>query len=223
MVARLARLVAPEMPHHIVQRGNRRQQVFFDNEDKINYLKILEEKVKKYAVKVWAYCLMDNHVHVILVPQKKTDLTKAIGETHKEYTRMINFRYGWRGYLWEGRFKSFILDEKYLYAAVRYVERNPVRAGIVETAGDYQWSSARSHIRKRLDNLLSDFYLLNEIADWEQYLVEDDQVGDLKLFRRHGATGRPLGDPRFLIGLAIKYGWELTPKKPGPKAKASLN
>ena len=94
MVARLARLVAPEMPHHVVQRGNRRQQVFFDNEDKINYLKILEEKVKKYAVKVWAYCLMDNHVHVILVPQKQTDLAKAIGETHKEYTRMINFRYG---------------------------------------------------------------------------------------------------------------------------------
>ncbi|MFA5088687.1 MAG: transposase [Candidatus Omnitrophota bacterium] len=207
------------MPHHIVQRGNRRQKVFFEREDREFFLQLLEEKAKKYSMEVWAYCLMDNHVHLVVVPRQEETLALAIGETHKEYTRRINFRENWRGYLWEGRFKSFIVDEKYLYSAIRYVERNPVRAKMVSKAEDYEWSSARLHVIKRLNNLLSDFYLLDEVSDWSEYLQETDCEDELKLFRRHGESGRPMGDPERLIKLAIKYGWELMPKKPGPKPR----
>ena len=162
---------------------------------------------------------MDNHVHLIVVPYEEKSLAQAIGETHKEYTRMINFREGWRGYLWDGRFKSFVLDERYLYAAVRYVERNPVRARIVNKAEDYEWSSARSHVEGSVRGLLSDFYLMGEIEDWRGYLEEAEQEEELTLLRRHGETGCPLGDPARLMKLAFKYGWDLMPKKRGPKPR----
>ena len=219
MAARQARLVAGGTPHHVIQKGNRRQKVFFEKKDREHYLLLLEEKARKYKVEVWAYCLMDNHVHLVVVPGEEKALALAIGETHKEYTRMVNFRERWRGYLWEGRFKSFIVDEKYLYAAVRYVERNPVRARIVQMAEDYQWSSARMHVEKRLNSLLSSFYLLDEIENWSWYLKDEDREEDLRLFRRHGESGRPLGDPGRLMKLAVKYGWDIMPKKPGPKPK----
>jgi putative transposase len=219
MAARLARVVVPDMPHHVIQRGNRRQRVFFCDDDRRAYLQMLEERTKKYFVEVWAYCLMDNHVHLIVVPKNEKDLALAIGETHKEYTRRINFRGKWRGYLWEGRFKSFVVDEKYLFAAVRYVERNPVRANLVRQAWDYDWSSAKNHMAKDKTDLLAHFYLLNEIDDWEEYLTEKDGEEDLKLFRRHGESGRPMGDPERLMKLAIRYGWEMMPKKRGPKPK----
>jgi len=174
-MARMGRIVAPLMPHHVVQRGNRRQEVFFGEEDRTVYLRILQEQSQKNQVKIWAYCLMSNHVHLIAVPEGESGLAKAIGETHKRYTRKVNFREGWRGYLWEGRFKSFVLDEKYVYAAVRYVERNPVRVKIVQRAEDYRWSSALAHVQRRKDPLLSDFYLMEEIEDWSEYLREEEE------------------------------------------------
>ncbi|MFH1640971.1 MAG: transposase [Candidatus Omnitrophota bacterium] len=194
----MARIVVPDMPHHIVQRGNRRQDVFFKDEDRHAYLRLLSEKIQKYGVKLWAYCLMSNHIHLIAVPTKKESLAKAIGETHKKYTRMINFREGWRGYLWEGRFKSFLLDEKYVYAAIRYVERNPVRIKIVKRAEDYPWSSAIAHVKRVNGAVLSDFYLLDEIIDWSDYLRAEDKEEVLRIFRRHGSVGKPIGDPKFI-------------------------
>jgi putative transposase len=218
-MARLARIVAEGMPHHIVQRGNRRQQVFFSDADKQEYLKLLKESAEKHKVNVWSYCLMDNHVHLIVVPNHTKDLASCMGWVHKQYTRMINFREGWRGYLWQGRFSSFVLDERHLYAAVRYVERNPVRAKLVRSAHDYPFSSARARVKGYRDDLLSDFYLIEQIKDWEGYLSGTDIDGDLKLLRRHGATGRPLGSKEFLEKLAKKLGIEVEPKKPGPKSK----
>jgi len=132
---RIARVVAVGEPHHVIQRGNRRQIVFFHDGDKQAYLKILKLHSRLFEFQVWAYCLMDNHVHLIIVPEKEDSLVKGIGEIHKLYTRMVNFREGWRGYLWQGRFKSVPLGEHYLYAAVRYVERNPVRAGNCSKSG----------------------------------------------------------------------------------------
>lgn len=217
-MARLARVVALDMPHHIVQRGNRRQNVFFREEDKQIYLDLLTEESKSSLLSIWAYCLMDNHVHLIAVPRVNNGLAKGIGTTHRRYTRMINFREGWRGYLWQGRFSSFPLDERYLYTAVRYVERNPVRAGLVKSAEDYPWSSASSHIKKRETSLLTNFFLLEEIKDWREYLSQEEKEEDLKLFRRHGQTGRPLGDRGFIDDLAKKLGIALHKKKPGPKS-----
>ncbi|MCR4336513.1 MAG: transposase [Candidatus Omnitrophica bacterium] len=205
------------MPHHVVQRGNRRQQVFFRDQDKQKYLEILKKQKDEHGLKIWSYCLMNNHVHLIVVPEKKESLALGIGETHKRYTRMINFREEWRGYLWEGRFKSFVLDEKYLYAAVKYVERNPVRAGIVKKAEEYAWSSARFRVSGEGNEILSDYYLLDEVKDWRVYLQQEDEDKNLSLIRRHGATGRPWGSSEFMDRLARKFGVDLRPKKPGPK------
>lgn len=180
---RTSRIVVPGVPHHVIQRGNRKQTVFFQDQDRLYYLRMLKEHSRMYGLKIWSYCLMDNHVHLIAVPQDK-DGFRAIAETHRRYTYMINTREGWRGYLWQGRFKSYPMDEHYLFAAVRYVERNPVRANLVGNAEAYRWSSAKSRILDIKDDLLDDFFLLNEIGDWRVYLASSDKSEDLDLLRR---------------------------------------
>ena len=134
-MARLARLVIPGLPHHITQRGNRRQQTFFNEADYAAYLELMSEWCRDQGVEIWTYCLMPNHTHIIAVPSTEDGLRWAIGEAHRRYTRRINFREKWRGYLWQGRFASFVMDEPYLLAAARYIELNPVRAGLVAKAG----------------------------------------------------------------------------------------
>jgi len=215
----MARIVVPNIPHHITQRGNRSQKVFFGDKDKLCYIKLLHEHAQKAGLAFWAYCLMDNHVHLIAIPEQADSLAKGIGDTHKHYTRMINFRENWRGYLWQGRFSSFPLDEKYLYAAVRYVERNPVRAGIVKRAEDYEFSSAKAHIYKEKDILLEDNFMTGEIKDWKTYLTEGDDEQDRKLFHKHARVGRPLGEEKFIKKLEGITGRILRPMKPGPKER----
>src|SRR3990170_2916131 len=127
-MARIARIVAANIPHHITQRGNRRQKTFFQGQDYRLYLNLMAEWCSHHNVAVWAYCLMPNHVHLIAVPKAEDGLRRAIGEAHRRYTRYVNFREGWRGHLWQGRFASFVMDESYFLTAVRYVELNPVRA-----------------------------------------------------------------------------------------------
>ena len=142
-MARLARLVIPGMPHHVTQRGNRRQETFFNEGDYAAYLELMVEWCREEGVEVWGYCLMPNHTHLIAVPASEQSLRRAIGEAHRRYTRRINFREKWRGYLWQGRFASFVMDEPYLLAAARYVELNPLRARLVGSAAEWPWSSAR--------------------------------------------------------------------------------
>lgn len=216
-MARLARVVVPELPHHVIHRGNRRQNVFFRDEDKESYLSILRLQARLFDLEVWSYCLMDNHVHLIVVPKDQESLSQAIAETHKLYTRMINFRERWRGSLWEGRFKSMVMDERYVYAAVRYVERNPVRANIVKRAEGYLWSSARFRVNKQENPLLSDFYLLEEISDWSKYLQEEEDKEQLGKMRLQSLSGRPLGDTNFLRNLEQRLGRTLIRRKPGPQ------
>lgn len=218
-MSRIARVVVPGSPHHVIQRGNRRQKVFFSDEDKSQYLLMMMREAKKESVSFLAYCLMDNHVHLIVVPETKAGMARAIGESHRKFTRMINFREGWRGYLWQGRFSSFPLDSQHLYHAVRYVERNPVRAGIVRRAEDYKWSSARAHVERKKDPMLIDFSLTEEIKDWSMYLREQDEEEKLLKFRKHIETGRPLGDKNFIRKLEGLLGRILHKQKPGPKTK----
>lgn len=215
---RIARVVAPGIPHHVVQRGVRRMQVFFRESDKADYLRILKYQAQRFGVEIWAYCLMSNHVHMIVVPNASDSLAKAIGQTHQQYTRMVNSREGWTGYLWEGRFRSYVLDESYLYAAVRYVEQNPVKAGLVERAEDYPWSSARAHAHKMLNPVLSDFFQTAEISNWSEFLqiTSDDQD---QAFKRHLQTGRPLGDGGFVNRLEATLRRMLRKGKSGPRKK----
>lgn len=214
---RIARLVVPGYPHHIVQRGNRRQDVFFSDKDKIAYIDYLHTYAKEAGISFWGYCLMDNHVHLIAVPEKEESLALGIGEAHKRYTCMINSREKWQGHLWQGRFMSYVLDEKHLYAALRYVERNPVRAKIVNRAENYRWSSARTHVQKGKDKLLSDHFLISEIKDWSVYLSQEDKQKDVDILQKHSNTGRPLGGIEFIEKIEKLLGRDLKKKKPGPK------
>jgi len=135
---RIPRVIAPGIPHHITQRGNRRMQTFISNEDYSTYIDLMAEWCRKLRVEVWAYCLMPNHIHMIAVPETEDGLRRAIGEAHRRYTRGINFREGWRGHLWQGRFASFPMDETYLLATARYIELNPVRARLVPNPFSYR-------------------------------------------------------------------------------------
>ena len=160
---------------------------------------------------------MNNHVHLIAVPEKEKSLALGIGEAHRRYTRMINFREKWKGHLWQGRFISYVLDEKHAYVALRYVERNPVRAKIVSRAEDYRWSSAKAHLQKRKDKLLSDNFLTSEIKDWSAYLSEEDKQENINILQKHSNTGRPLGGIKFIEKIEKLLGRDLKKKKPGPR------
>ncbi len=216
-MARIARVVAVNVPHHVVQRGNRRQPVFFSTADYRAYLQLMSVWCAEERVEVWAYCLMPNHVHLIAVPARELGLARAIGEAHRRYTVRVNQRENWRGYLWQGRFSSYPLDEQYLLTAVRYVELNPVRAGLVERAWRYPWSSAGAHMRRKDDMLVRVKPMLERIADWRGYLASEPDSTDMEILRSHMRTGRPLGSPRFVKRLETRLGRELAPGKRGPK------
>jgi putative transposase len=160
---------------------------------------------------------MPNHVHLIAVPQTADGLRRAIGEVHRRYTRMVNFREGWRGHLWQGRFASFVLDEPYMLTAARYVELNPVRAGLINAPSRYRWSSAAAHVRGRDDALVKVAPLLREVTNWRGFLARVLREEEIKILRSHEHTGRPLGEEAFLATLEEDLGRILRRQKPGPK------
>ena len=213
---RIARVIAPGCPHHITQRGNRRQETFFCVEDYSAYKRVMSEWCARHGVAIWAYCLMPNHVHLIAVPESEDGLRQAIGEAHRRYTRMINFREAWRGHLWQGRFASFPMDERHLLAAARYVELNPVRAGIAARPEDYRWSSASAHMSGQDDELVKASPLIEMVGDWEEFLSGGLDDHDAEILRRHERTGRPLGDEGFVGRLERTLERVLRRKKPGP-------
>jgi putative transposase len=153
------------------------------------------------------------------VPQSEDALARAIGEAHRRYTRRINFRQKWRGYLWQGRFASFVMDEPYLLAAARYVELNPVRAGLVADAADWRWSSARAHLSGRDDRLVRVAPMLAMIADWRAFLNSAMPEEELRDLREHGRTGHPLGSATFVERLERTIGRILRPGTPGRPSK----
>lgn len=220
-MARLARVVAPGVPHHVTQRGNRRQQVFFSEADYAAYKALLAEGCRAAKVEVLAWCLMPNHVHLVLVPKDEDGLRAALGEAHRRYTRHVNLREDWRGYLWQGRFSSVPMDEDHLMASLRYVELNPVRAKLVQRARDWRWSSARAHLTGRGDGLTAMASLPRRVSDWAAFLGEDLDGAMLKAIRSGERTGRPLGDGRFVKRLETRLGRTLARMKPGPKPRDS--
>ncbi len=201
---RTARLVAPGLPHHVTQRGNRRQPTFFSDHDYIAYRDLLADRCAAHAVEVLAWCLMPNHVHLILVPATKTALGAALMETHRRYTVRINRREGWTGFLWQGRFSSAAMDEAHLAAAARYVDLNPVRARLVGQPDDWPWSSARAHLERRPDGLTAIAGLLDRYPDWRDFLGMDLSEPDLAAIRDAERTGRPLGPRDFIARLEMQ-------------------
>ena len=222
-MARLARVVVPNAPHHIPQRGNRRLKTFFDDADYELYLELMAESCAHENVTCLAYCLMPNHVHLVLTPPSQDALTRAIANAHRRYTRHINFAKGWTGYLWQGRFGSFPMDEPHLLSAVRYVEQNPVRARLVRRAQDWRWSSARAHLARADDRLVRVRMMLDLVPEWRAYLADGLDRPAINEIERHLSTGRPLGGDAFLARIEKKLKRALRPQKRGPKPKRSGN
>lgn len=203
----------------MTQRGNRRQQTFFTDDDYQFYLDLVHEWCRDYAVDIWGYCLMPNHVHLIVVPENEESLALAIGKAHLRYSRRINFREGWRGHLWQGRFASYVMDEHYLLCCIRYIERNPVRAKLAVHPAEWRWSSARAHIDGATDGIVNVDPLLDLVdTDWGAFLDQEASSGDAVALRRHERTGRPLGGPAFVDMVESQLGRCLRRNKPGPKA-----
>jgi putative transposase len=229
-MARLARIVVPHAPHHITQRGNRRLPIFFGDDDRAAYVQLLAEGCVATGTRCLAWCLMDNHVHLILVPESGDGVRSALGEAHRRYTRRINFREGWRGYLFQGRFASYPMDDAHLIAAVRYVENNPVAARMVERAEEWRWSSARSHVAgKRVagDRLTDVAALGAHVRNWRALLRYGAELGDaradgeklVEAIEARLRTGRPLAAEQWVIAQEQALGRTLRPLKRGPKLK----
>lgn len=216
-MARIARIIAASIPHHVTQRGNRRMTTFFRDEDYQAYISLMAEWCRNCGIEVWAYCLMPNHVHLIAVPESADALRRGIGEAHRRYSRLINFREKWKGHLWQGRFASFPMDETYLLGTARYVEMNPVTASLVTDAASWPWSSARAHLAGADDELVKVKPLLELTGDWKLFLTGKTTEEELNEIRKHERTGRPLGTESFIEHLESILERALKPAKPGPK------
>jgi REP-associated tyrosine transposase len=214
---RMARIVAPLHPHHVTQRGNRRQKTFFGAYDYRRYLTLLKQASVKSACSVWAYCLMPNHVHLVLVPEHVDSLAKLFREAHLKYTLHINSREGWRGHLWQERFHSYVMDEKHLFATVRYIELNPVRAGLCETPQDWPWSSVHAHLERNDDGLVEVAPMLMRVGNWEEYLLHENDKQILKNIRSCSRTGRPGGDDEFVGRIEDITGRNIRKRRSGRK------
>jgi REP-associated tyrosine transposase len=199
---RLARTVFAGLPHHVTQRGNRREDVFFADEDRRTYLDWLRAYCDEHRVEILAYCLMTNHVHLVVVPDSDDGLQRALKPLHMRYAQRINRGRGWHGHLWQGRFFSSSLDEAYLWAALRYVERNPVRARMVRRAENYVWSSAAAHCGRCTDPALTQAATWRErlaaVDDWSAWLAEGDEAEELAVLRRNADKGLPCGSETFI-------------------------
>jgi putative transposase len=195
---RIARVVVPGYPHHVTQRGVRSMAIFANDGERGAYLEFMDSQCRRFGVEALAWCLMSNHVHLIVVPREERSLALGVGEAHRRYTQMKNAAVKVRGYLFQGRFNSCVLDEKHLLAAARYVELNPVRAGIVERPEEYAWSSVSFHLGKvKTDPLVSDRKLLGLVADWSEFLREQDDESE-ETVRRATRTGQPAGSKGFV-------------------------
>ena len=178
-MGRIARVVLPSIPHHVTQRGVRSMPLFFSGKDRITYLHLLAEQGKRHGLAFLAWCLMTNHVHLIAMPNETASLARGIGEAHRRYARMVDFREGVRGHLFQERFFSCPLDERRLLAAVAYILRNPVRAGLVRRVADYRWSSARW-----LAGLVKTDPLVRNLG----FLSDSVQIGDITPISRSFAS-----------------------------------
>ncbi len=216
-MARMARLVVPGFPHHITQRGNGRQKVFFSDEDYVLFRELLAQNCRAAGVACWAYCLMPNHIHAILVPSDEDSLRAVLAPTHRRYAGIINARRKRTGHFWQGRYGAAVMDEPHLLAAFCYILRNPVTAKLTSTLEDWPWSSARVYLRGTRDGLTTPGPMRERYPKLKTLLREGcDGENDRKV-RDDETIGRPHGDARFIASLERKTGRRLSPGKRGPK------
>jgi putative transposase len=221
-MARPPRVVIPGHPHHVTQRGNYRQKVFFNEQDRRLYLDWLRRYSRHYGVAVHAFCLMNNHVHLIVTPHDQSGLARLMQRLHSEYARATHLRLCRVGHLWQARYGSVAMDEKHLWAAMVYVEQNPLRAGLVQAAEDWKWSSARAH----LAGVCGDDQGWLDFVDWRKRFDADSWKRMLELgltdglmierLRQATRDGHPLGSEDFLERLEHESGRSL--RRPSAQA-----
>ncbi len=222
-MSRPSRIVIPGCPHHITQRGNNRQEVFFIEEDRTFYLETLREQCERFSLAIQAYCLMDDHVHLVATPAREESLAKAVGRTNLYYTRYINRLHGRSGHLWQDRFFSCPLGKEYFRPAVAYMERNPVRARLVRSAWLYPWSSGSAHVKGVDPTGLLDLAAwrrgVGKDTDWRAVLRKAQDPEMMDRLRRWTSRGRPLGSDRFVAKLERALGRRLRPNPVGRPRK----
>jgi len=219
-MARLARVVATGVPHHVTQRGSARRLIFDGDADRLVYLKLLAAECRLQKLSLLGFCQMPNHVHLILVPPREEALALALRGVHGRYAAYLNARQSATGHVWQGRFYSCPLDGNHLWAALRYTERNPVRAGLVTEAERYRWSSAAVHCGWAGSNVPVDIDLAPwcscwNIATWREFLDEACADEEVDALRRSTHTGRPLGSADFVSELERRLQRPLRARKGG--------
>ena len=223
-MSRIARIIYPGYPHHIVQRGNNKQCVFRDSQDKQFYLSLLKKYSFQCGCKTHAYCLMPNHIHLLLVPTQEISLAKTMQKLSLTYTQYINKKYNRSGRLWESRYYSSLIDkESYLWSVCIYIEQNPLRAGITNDATKYMWSSAKINCGLIQSNFVEPIwkeYL--DKNDYQRLLSECLQKTKTKKIRVTLSKSIPLGSEEFLYKMVDKFGEAIIPKPRGnPHRKKS--
>ena len=219
---RLPRLVLPGFPHHLTQRGNRRQNVFFEDPDQQYFWDLLSRYSTLHGVEIWSYCLMRNHFHLVALPHSRSGLSSCLHDLDGRYAQYVNRKYELNGHLWQDRFFGCVLDSTHLWNAIRYVEQNPVRAGLVKLAEDYRWSSAAARCGLRADRVLTPgFPPPGLIPDWSQWLKLELEAHNLEGLREATLRGLPCGSETFLCQLEEMLGTRLRPRKPGPRPAPS--
>ncbi|MCE5230417.1 transposase [bacterium] len=229
-MSRIARAVIVDVPYHVTHRGIRESDVFYTDHDRRHYLDDLANRASDRGLDIWGWCLMTNHVHLVVVPRKRDALASVIGHVHQRHAMRINKAHEWRGHLWADRFYSTPLDEAHLWAAIKYVELNPVRAGLARYAEEWLWSSARAHCGLKpatgstaLPAVGSPFGgthphpLHGRPISWSDWLRLGLEAEALDRLRRATMTGRPCGSAEFACGLEAQLGRNLTPQRRGRK------
>jgi putative transposase len=222
-MARLARIALVNVPYHVTQRGNARQFILATDEERVVYLELLRKYVQLYELQLLGYCLMSSHVHLVVIPQEADSMAQALKQTHGRYATYWNATHRSSGHVWQGRFYSCPLDDDHLWIALRYSERNPVRAGLAQNAQSWLWSSAPAHCGDTLDASLNvDLWNKRWSAEtWREYLMAGETDEDLAAIRRSTHTGRPLGDNDFLHVLEQATQRKLAPQIGGRHAGAT--
>ena len=225
-MARLARVLSTDTPHHVTQRGNARQLVFESDADRLVYLDLLRTNCQIQRLSLAGYCLMSNHVHLIVVPQQPESLPLALKHTHGRYAAYFNARHVSSGHVWQGRYYSCPLDTPHFCAALRYTELNPVRAGMVEDPVDYPWSSAAAHCGCGAPDPWLEMKPFSDAWDpalWREYLSQAGAVEEADAIRKSTHSGRPLGTPDFVAQLEKALRRRLAPLKGGRPPKEQLD
>jgi putative transposase len=220
-MARQARIVLSNTPHHITQRGNRGEPVFFEKSDYRSYLDIVTEQCARFDIKLLSYCLLPNQVHLIAAPQDADMLGRAIGESHRRYSCLINNRHNWRGHLFQDRFFSYAMDEHTTLRAARFIETLPVTLKITPNPENYLWSSAKSRVKIIQNSIIQPYDFFNTIDNWEEFLARPIDPKEMNQIQLHLQTGRPRGSHTFLDNIENQIGRTVRPQKRGRKPKTS--